>query len=179
MRSELFNRVKIKILMKLKKRADQWTENIKQIDKKKIGKFNSKKLKYKCITYKLDLLATLIEWYRLYKMHKSGLYYYCDHKRLLRSILELEQLCSLKSGHFRKCSGNSQVGNLTKTKEGEYCQIIIYYSQDRIFTILPKLEKSYLKISTKRFRERQLKNLSYRYYRKEKYSLTNILIRNL
>ena len=163
----------------VKKRADQWAENIKQIIKMKIGKFNSKKLKYKRTTYKSDLLSALLEWYRLYKTHKSGLFYYCDYKKLPRSIVELEQLFSLESRHFRKCSGNSQVGNSIRTKGGEYCQIITCYSQDRIMTVLLKLGKSYLKNSTKRFRERQLKCLSYRYYRKEKYPLTNILIRNL
>ncbi|MHA1229536.1 MAG: hypothetical protein ACTSPQ_02715 [Candidatus Helarchaeota archaeon] len=42
-------------------------------------------------------------------MHKSGLLYYCDYDKLPRSIVELEQLLSLESRHFRKYSGNSQV----------------------------------------------------------------------
>jgi len=121
----------------------------------------------------------LIEWYRLYKSHKSGLFYYCDSKGLPRSIVELEQLFSLESRHFRMCSGNSQIGNSIRTKGGEYCQIISCYSQDKIITILLKLDKNYLKNSTKRFRERQLKSISYRYYKKEKYPFTELLIKNL
>jgi len=163
----------------VKKRADQWASNIKQIIKKDSSKLSLKNLKYKRTTYKSDLLSALIEWYRLYMSHKSGLFYYCDNKGLPRSIVELEQLFSLESRHFRMCSGNSQIGNSIRTKGGEYCQIINCYSQDKIITILLKLDKSYLKNSTKRFRGRQLKSISYRYYKKEKYPFTELLIKNL
>ncbi|MHA1230917.1 MAG: hypothetical protein ACTSRP_23740 [Candidatus Helarchaeota archaeon] len=180
----LFNKVRSILAIQdqnsdeVRKKADQWAYNIKQIIKGDGGKLNLKNLKYKRTTYKSDLISALVEWYRLYKSHKSGLFYY-DYEGLPRSIVELEQLFSLESKHFRMCSGNSQIGNSIRMKGGEYCQIINCYSQDKIVTILLKLDKSYLKNSTKRFREQQLKSLSYRYYKKEKYPYTELLMKNL
>ncbi|MHA1269706.1 MAG: hypothetical protein ACTSPY_07940 [Candidatus Helarchaeota archaeon] len=51
-------------------------------------------------------------------------------------------------------SDNSQIGNLIRTRGGGYCQVINCYSHDKILIILMKLDKSYLKNSTKRFRDR-------------------------
>ncbi|MHA1269826.1 MAG: hypothetical protein ACTSPY_08590 [Candidatus Helarchaeota archaeon] len=52
------------------------------------------------------------------------------------------------------CSGNLQIGNSSKIKGGEYCQVINCFSQDKILIILLKLDRKNLKNATKRFRDR-------------------------
>ncbi|MHA1268565.1 MAG: hypothetical protein ACTSPY_02140 [Candidatus Helarchaeota archaeon] len=117
--------------------------------------------------------------YRLYSTHKSGLFHCYDVDGLPRSIVELEEMFSLESRHFRTVSGFPQIGNSIRTKGGEYCQIINSYSRDKIVSILIKLDKNNLKNLTKRFRNRQMKSLSYRYYKKEKFPNISLIIKNL
>ena len=108
-------------------------------------------LKYKLIKINSPVEKILKEWVRLFNSHKSGLFVYTEASNLPRSIVSLEQLFSVESHHFRASSGKSQVGNLIRTKGGEFCIILENYEPDQIKRTLLNSDLESIKAGINRF----------------------------
>lgn len=141
----------------VRQNAEKWCDKLKRFLKSNFGKKLNKKLKYKKITYKSSLEDILIEWVRLYSTHESGLFHSYNIPDLPRSNVELEQIFSTESHHFRAASGKSQVGDMIRVKGGELCQVIKDYDPNKIEEILLNSNREQIKFLIQEFRSRQKK----------------------
>lgn len=141
----------------IRERAKRWVYKVKKLYKKITEREIPNELKYKLIKINSPVEKILKEWVRLFNSHKSGLFVYTEASDLPRSIVSLEQLFSVESHHFRASSGKSQVGNLIRTKGGEFCIILENYKPDQIKKTLLNSDLESIKAGINRFRMRQKK----------------------
>lgn len=159
----LFNRIRTilagekKDKKLIRERANRWIYKVKKLYKKIKKREIPNELKYKNIKIDSSLENILEEWVRLFNSHKSGLFAYIEVSNLPRSIVSLEQLFSVESHHFRASSGKSQVGNLIRTKGGEFCIVLKNYEPDQIKRTLLNSDLESIKAGINRFRMRQKK----------------------
>ncbi|MBD3230272.1 MAG: hypothetical protein GF329_18990 [Candidatus Lokiarchaeota archaeon] len=149
----------------LKKKAEVWKLKIISLYEKISGSKLSQDIKYKSLLINSTLEEVLMEWVRLYNSHKSGIFKFKRVKNLPRSIFALEQLFSVESQHFRAVSGKSQVGNLIRTKGGEFCLVLRNYEPDKIKRTLINCDLETIRIGIKHFRMRPRKQSESWYYK--------------
>lgn len=138
----------------LKRVAERWQRKLHRLYQAMTGRKVPRKLKWQRITAKAPLEDIVAEWIRLYSTHKRGLFHFLKMPGLPRSNVALEKMFSLEVHHFRRASGNAQVGNMVRVKGGELCIVQQNYNPDLIKQVLLQQDRKQVSSSLAQFRAR-------------------------